>query len=566
MREDADLVVATLEPDEDRAAALSPIAALAPALALAACGGGGGAPPSSGGPGVIVAPPPPPAPVIADAQAARLLGQATMGITRESIARVKSLGYAGWLDEQFATPRAIRHWDWMVGAGFNAAANINGTAGYDPSVWRQLVTGQDQLRQRVGMALLEILVVGIDGLTSTWKAFGAAAYLDLLMDGAFGNFRALLESVSTNAAMAQYLTFLGNRKANASTGAVPDENYARELLQLFTIGVNRLNPDGSVQAGAAETYTQADVSGLARVFTGFNYDMGDGTTPDRLRRPLVVNAGQHETGAKSFLGATIAAGTDGTASLKQALDAIFAHPNVAPFVSRQLIQRLVTSNPSAGYVQRIGAVFENNGQGTRGDLKAVVRAILLDGEARDDAGLANAGFGKLREPIMRFTGWARAFGAASASDGWAIGDTSSATTRLGQSPGRAQSVFNFFRPGYTPPNTAIAAQGLVAPELQITNELSVVGYLNFMQGAIAGAGVGDVRADYTAILAKAGDAGALVDEVNLLLAAGQLSAPTVATIRGAVESLPVTATNGSLARVYIAIQLTLAAPEFIVQK
>ena len=537
-------------------------------LTLAACGGGGTtAPPPPPPPPASPAPPPPVAIAPTASEAARFLGQATMGSSRGSIARVMALGYDGWLNEQFAARRAAPHYDWLVSAGYAVAANMNGTAGFDPSMWRQLIGGQDQLRQRVGMALLDFLVVGIDGINSSWRQFAAAAYVDVLMDNAFGNYRTLLDRISTNAAMGYYLTFLGNRKANPTTGAVPDENYARELLQLFTIGLVRLNPDGSVQMNGsrpAETYTQDDITGLARVFTGYTLDSADNTTPDRLRRPMAINAGQHETGAKAFLGTTIPPGTGGADSLKIALDAIFAHSNVPPFVSRQLIQRLVTSNPSPGYIARISAVFENNGAGVRGDLMATVRAILLDREARDGLGLTSQTFGKLREPVMRLTGWARAFEAASPSDTWPIGDTSSSANRLGQSPGRSPSVFNFFRPGYTPPNSAISAQGLVAPEFQITNEPSVIAYVNYMQALIVG-GSGDFRANYADILAKAADGNALVDDVDLLLG-GYLTISTRTAIRAAVDSIAQTATNGPINRVYTAILLTLASPEYLVQK
>jgi len=279
---------------------------------------------------------------------------------------------------------------------------------------------------------------------------------------------------------------------------------------------------------------------------------------------MVNIASQHETGVKAFLGTTIPAGTDGPNSLRLALDAIFAHPNVPPFVSKQLIQRLVTSNPSPAYVARISAVFANNGQGVRGDLRAVVRAILLDAEARTEANAGVAQYGKLREPIMRLTGWARAFNAQSASGAWAIGDTSSTSNRLGQSPGRSPSVFNFFRPGYTPPNSAIATQGLVAPEFQITNEPSVVAYVNYMAALIV-AGAGDFRADYTEIGALAGNSAALVDEVDILLGAG-LGAATKASIRAAVDSISAAAAGGPLNRVYTAVLLALAAPEYLVQK
>lgn len=540
---------------------------LASSLALAACSGGGGtssAPP----PIAIVTPTPSPTPAAVSAvQASRFLAQATFGATRADVALVQSMGFSGWITEQISRPRTA-HWDWLVANGFNAATFINGQNGFDNTVWRQIISEPGQLRQRVGMALAEILVVSIDGVNQQWRQFSVAAYLDILLDNAFGNYRTLLERITTNAAMGAYLTFIGNRRANAATGAMPDENYARELMQLFTLGLNRLNMDGTVQmanGAPIDSYSQDDVTQLARVFTGLVLDSNDSTTPDRLRRPLVINASIHETGASTFLGTTIPAGTEGLAAVRLALDAIFAQPNVPPFVAKQLIQRLVTSNPSPAYVARVASVFANNGLGERGDLTAVVRAILLDTEARSDAVLTTASAGKLREPVIRFTNWARAFGATSPGGQWPIGNTSSSTTRLAQSFGHAQSVFNFFRPGYTPPNTSIATAGLVAPEFQITNELSVVGFINYMQTIIQN-GTGDVRGDYAALAALASDSQALVDEVNLVLAAGQLRAATVAAIRAAVDSIATTATNAALNRVYTAILLTLASPDYITLK
>ena len=418
------------------------------------------------------------------------------------------------------------------------------------------------------MALLNFLVVGIDGLNTNWRAFAAATYVDILMDNAFGNYRDILEKITLSPAMGYWLTYIGNRRANTTTGAQPDENYARELMQLFTIGLFRLDPDGTRQTSGGvpiDSYTQDDVSQLARVFTGFTLDSSDSTTPDRLRRPLINVAANYESGAKTFLGTTIPAGTEAFASLRVALDALFAHPNVPPFVSHQLIQRLVTSNPTPAYVGRVSAVFANNGSGVRGDMKAVIRAILIDSEARSDTNLTNASFGKLREPVLRLTGWARAFGVNSPSDAWAIGNTSSGLNRLGQSIGHAPSVFNFFRPGYTPPSTPISAAGLVAPEFQITNEPSVIAYVNYMQSLIQ-AGTGDVRADYAAILTRAADSASLVGEVNEVLAAGQLSAATITTIRSAVDSIGTTTPALLANRVYTAILLVMASPDYLAQK
>lgn len=563
---------AASEDTQSRAASALPAAlpAVLPAALLAACGGGGGAaPPSAPTPA-----PPPVVPPVTDTptavQASRFLAQASMGATREQIASVQSLGYAGWLDQQFALAPSETRWDWMVAHGYAAAANKNSEAGADPSTWRKLLSSPDTLRQRVTLALSEILVASVSGFNGGWKAFSAAAYLDLLEANAFGNFRTLLQQVSTSAPMGEYLTFRGNVKANATTGALPDENYAREVMQLFAIGLVQLNLDGTPKLANGvqqETYTLDDITGLARVFTGWNYDYagGDASTPDFKRRAMIQTASRHEPGSKTFLGTTIAAGTDGVDSLRLALDAIFAHANVAPFIGKQLIQRLVCSNPSPAYVTRIATVFNNDGSGVKGNLKAVVRAILLDDEARNAAGLTNTAFGKQREPIMRFAAWARAFKANSASEAWAIGNTTDASTRLGQSPLRSATVFNFFRPGYIPPNSAIGTAGMVAPEFQITNESSVVGYVNYMQTAVS-KGVGDVKADYSALLPLADSAQALLDELNTVLAAGQLSSATIALMKGGLDTMASGTDTARLNRIYAALTLVLAAPEFIVQK
>ena len=534
-------------------------ASLAPALVLAACGDGGSAPATSSTAPVTVT-----TQAVTQTQASRFLGQATMGATRTMVADVVAKGYDGWLTAQFATGRTTTHWDWLVANGYNAAANVNGSNGFDATMWRGMISDPDQLRQRVAMALLDFLVVGVDGTNIGWRAFAGAAYVDVLLDNAFTNYRQIMDAITYNTGMASFLTYLNNRKANPTTGAQPDENYARELMQLFTLGLYKLNIDGTTAGSTpTETYTQADVSGLARVFTGLTLATSDGTTPDRIRQPLIINASLNETGTATFLGASTSGG--GTAAIKVALDTIFAHANLPPFVSKQLIQRLVTSNPSPAYVGRVATVFTDNGKGVRGDMQAVLRAILLDTEARGDTALTAQASGKLREPVMRMTGWARAYNVTSPSAAWAIGDTSSTTTRLGQAMGRSQSVFNWFRPGYTPPDTAIATAGLVAPEFQITNEQTVIAYINYMQALVQN-GTGDVKADYTDILTKASDSGALVDEVNLVLAAGQLSAATVTSIKAAVDSIAATATNGPANRVYTAILLTLASPDFLTVK
>lgn len=564
-----DVAVLTPAPAPTPISTATTLAAAAAALGLAACGGGGGSGGDTGTGGGTVS-----GPTVAptSAEASRFLAQASLDATDTSIAAVQSSGYAAWIEAQFAAPRSQSHWDWLVANGYtDATLYRNSQNGWNNSAWRKLMASRDDpLRQRVVWALTEIFVISIDGLNITWRQFTSAAYLDLLEDHCFGNFRTLLERITLSIGMGSYLNMRGNQKENPATGRLPDENYAREVLQLFTIGLYKLNRDGSVQKDGSgnpiETYDQATITGLAKVFTGWDYaNTGPTltTAPDRARMPMQFYPTLHSTSSKSFLGTTISGSTDGITALGIALDTIFNHPNVGPFFGRQLIQRLVTSNPSAAYVDRVAAAFNDNGAGVRGDMKAVIRAVLLDAEARTLPSSNTAG--KVREPMLRFVQWARTFAGTSTGGTWNFGSTSDPATRLGQSPLRSPSVFNFFRPGYVPPNTALATQSLVAPELQITNESTVVGYLNFMQTAISN-GFSDLRVDYTAELAIAADANALVDRVVLLLAANQLASSTVTTIKNAVAAISASTDAGKRNRVYAAVLLTMAAPEYLVQK
>lgn len=550
-------------PDNDTSTTTT-LAAAALLASLAGCTGGGGGGDSS-------APPPPPPQVdISEAQAARFLLQAALSSTETEIAEVRGYGYAGWLDRQFAMPRSLSHWDWMAGRGYqNDQNNSNNFNGTDNTLWRKLITSPDVLRQRVVLALSEIFVISMAGLAVPWRGFCVAAYVDLLDQHAFGNYRQLLEAVTLSTGMGNYLNMRGNQKEDSKTGRVPDENYAREVLQLFSLGLYQLNPDGSVITDSSgkplETYTQDSITGLARVFTGWDYDTYSKTDPTFHQRPMAFTASRHSALEKRFLGTSIAAGTPGPQALQTALDTIANHPNVGPFFCRQLIQRLVCSNPSPAYVGRVAAVFNDNGKGVRGDLQAVIKALLLDDEARRDPATQPASWGKLREPVLRLVQWARTFGAGSPSDLWNIGDTSDASRRLGQSPLRASSVFNFFRPGYVPPNTALGNLGLVAPELQITNESTVIGYVNWMQTVIQN-GVGEVKANYAGWLTLANDAPALVAKIALLLSANQLSTGSIATISNAVASINPSSDNARLNRIYATILLVMASPEYIAFK
>ena len=502
-----------------------------------------------------------------DAQAARFLTQATLGPTDESIAAVRSLGYDAWLTREFAVPVSVSNWDWLVSKGIDLL-DPNIAQGVDSQIWQRLLTAPDSLRQRVTLALSEIFVVGFDGITGSWKQFKMAGWWDLLANGAFGSYRALLEAITLNPAMGLYLNSAGNQKENVASGRVPDENYAREVMQLFSIGVSQLNADGTPvlngQGEAVDSYTQDTVSQLARVFTGWNL-----TTPRSAvasaRAPMVLTASLHSTLAASFLGTAIAAGTTGETALQTALNTLANHPNVGPFLARQLIQKLVTSNPSAAYVGRVAAKFNDNGAGVRGDLGAVVRALLTDYEARDDGALANPQFGKMREPMLRFIQWARTFKATSVSGDWNAGNTSDPATRLGQSPLRSPSVFNYFRPGYVPAGSPIAAVALVAPEFQLANESSIAGYLNYMQTAV-GSGHNDIKPNYSTELALASDANALLDRLDKLLCAGQLQAATRSTIAGAINSISASTDAGRANRVYTAVLLVMASPDYLIQK
>lgn len=535
---------------------------------LTACSGGGSS--ASADPPVTPPTTPPAASPNADQEAARFLHQAALAATDSDLARVKLLGYSAWLDEQFAAPRTQSHWDWMIGNGYqNDPNNANNFQGADNTLWRKLISSPDTLRQRVVLALSEIFVVSMAGLPVSWRGFCVAAYVDTLEENAFGTYRNLLGAITLSTGMGNYLNMRGNLKEDPSIGRLPDENYAREVMQLFSLGLYKLNNDGSVQTDSAgkaqETYSQATVSGLAKVFTGWDYTQFNSASPAFQRLPLSLIASRHSSSETSFLGITIAAGTPGDQALQTALDTIANHPNVGPFIGRQLIQRLVTSNPSPAYINRVALAFNDNGQGVRGDMKAVIKAVLLDSEARANPATQPIGWGKLREPVLRLVQWARTFGATSPTSLWNIGDTSDPGRRLGQSPLRSPTVFNFFRPGYVPPNTSLSAQGLVAPEFQITNESSVVAYLNYMQTAIQ-SGVGEVKANYTGWLTLANDAPAMINRIALLMAAGQLSDTTLSAISTAVTSIAASSDAARLNRINAAILLIMAAPEYIVQK
>ena len=269
------------------------------AASLAACGGGGSAAPSTSTPSAVL---PPTGEAITAERAARFLIQAAFAATDGQIARVQTLGYSAWIDEQFAMPRSLSNWDWMDSKGYQVVANVDNFNGFENSLWRKLISSPDGLRQRMTLALSEIFVVSVVGLPVSWRGFLAAGYVDLLESHAFGNYRQLLQDVTLSPAMGVYLNMRGNQKANAATGRVPDETYAREVMQLFSIGLVELELDGALKGGKAqETYNAQTIGQLARVFTGWDLDGSNRTEAGYTRRPMVNLPARYDTDAKNVL-------------------------------------------------------------------------------------------------------------------------------------------------------------------------------------------------------------------------------------------------------------------------
>jgi uncharacterized protein (DUF1800 family) len=532
----------------------------------------------------------------AQERAARFLTQATWGPTWSEIDALANAGsndttFNNWITAQFATSSNDTHWDYVIRRGPIGCASsavgcdsqyINSTM---ETFWQQAATSPDQLRQRVAFALQQIFVVSTVNSAVDIQEDAHASFLDMTARNAFGNFRTLLEDVTRHPTMGKYLSHFRNEKEDPVTGRTPDENYAREILQLFSIGLWELNIDGSRRKDSGgndiPTYNQNDIIGLAKVFTGLSWGGNVPPTADNFNYgpmswfdPMQMYPSYHSTSAKTFLGITIPAitGTPTQAQANQvlstALDRISNHPNVGPFIGKQLIQRLVTSNPSPAYVQRVAQAFNNNGSGVRGDMRAVIRAVLIDPEARDEQKLADESFGKLREPVLRFGAWLRGFNGRSTSNRFRIWNLEDPISSLGQNPMRSPSVFNFYRPGYAPPG-AILQRSAVAPEFQITHETTITGYANFVTGVVAnglGYDVDAVRGDYARYIANAGNPVAMVTDLNTLLAYGQLTPETQQIIVTAMNNIPTTSGDWQVRRTHTAIALTMLAPEFIVQR
>ena len=579
-------------------------------------------------------------------EAARFLTQASFGPTLGEIARVQQIGYSSWLNEQFAlapTLQLPRVEQRMAQQGVD-----NVWQGERHEEWvRTAVVGSDQLRQRVAFALSQVLVVSEQSGALEGNPTAVASYQDVLLRNAFGNHRTLLEEVTLHPSMGVYLSMLRNRKSNQTGTIRPDENYAREIMQLFSVGLVQLNPDGTPVDGdpgttgvqPVPTYDQETIRGFAAVFTGWNlstcaptqgnwntnsdsagtvveftnwWEWEYGPVDPRgdvnwkvaagLRQPMRPWNSYHQSiGAKQLLrypgvargrvdaNGVLASGGTATENLAAALDNLFHHPNVGPFLARRLIQRLVTSNPTPGYVQRVAAVFDDdNGAaagGVRGNLAAVVRAILLDVEARRPSTSAcnspeSGCVGKLREPLMRLIQLFRALDARPShpSGYWTEGYVDRFT---GQAAMRSPTVFNFFSPDYALPGNDIAARRLVSPEFQITTDTYITRMLNELGGKISWTWAGNpglptsggwrpVVLSLDRDMTIAHDPAALVDRYSLLFTGGQL--PT--TVRQIIidhvasEQFYPWRTDAETRRIRVqdALWLVLVSPSAVVEK
>jgi uncharacterized protein (DUF1800 family) len=551
-------------------------AALAAVLLVTACGGGGGGSASPNNP-----PPPPPGPTAAElAAASRFAASASFGVDYAGIEDLARTGTENWLDEQFGTP-VTRHQPLVEEL---IRQRVDGRfAAYEQDIeylllfrrlawWHATVTSDDVLRQRTAFALSEIFVVSDNVDALIIDPIALANYYDMLLDNAFGNFRDLLRDVTLHPAMGIYLSHVNNRRADPAQNIYPDENYAREVMQLFTIGLFELHIDGSLQSDNAgqpvATYTNTEIREFAKIFTGLSFG-GSGAYFGRpyasFTEPMQMFEAYHEPGEKHLLGGTLVpAGQTGMQDVEGAIDNLFNHPNTGPFIGKQLIQRLVTSNPSPDYVERVARAFNGDTTGIRGDMRAVLRAVLLDPEARAAPSPATP-FGKLREPVVRYAALLRQLGARSDDDfiantGYFLQSVS------GQHPLSSPSVFNFFSPAHMPQGE-VGDAGLLAPEFQIATGNSIIGMSNLIDYAVIGGFVTDapepflpVSFDLAPYVSVAGDVEALLDRLDLVLTAGTLDPATRSAVASALAGI-----DDPDTRARIALYLVLISPDYAVR-
>lgn len=551
-------------------------------MLLSACGGGGG-----GGSAAPIEPeppaPPPPAPTLEEVQSAsRLAARASYGMAFEAIESIAALGEDAWLQQQFELPPGLHSPIIDELLARQAAGEFSDLERDFENIeftfrrlawWQQAVYAEDVLRQRVAFALSEIMVVSDQMDLLTVFPHALSNYYDTLLIHSFGNYRDLLRAVTLHPAMGNYLSHINNARANPAKNTFPDENYAREVMQLFSIGLFELNPDGSEKTDASgdpiPTYDNDTIREFAKVFTGLSYG-GEpaffGNRQPEFREPMAMFDFFHEPGPKQLLnGFTVPTGQTGMEDIEDAIDNLFNHPNVGPFIGRQLIQRLVTSNPSPAYIQRVSEAFADDGSGVRGNMRALVQAILLDPEALAPAG-SIANFGKLREPILRALAMLRQLNVSSpdgfyANTGYFLGQL------LNQHPLSSPSVFNFFLPAYQPVGE-IAAAGLVAPEFQITNSSTVVAVSNLVDIVLFAGLVNDLsdppfqpaQLDYSDLVELAGDSEALLERLDTVMTFGTLTEATRDAILGTLEPL-----DDPELRAVIAIYLVYTSADYAVQ-
>lgn len=514
-------------------------------------------------------------------EAARFLIQAGFGGTEADIDALVGTDAADWIAAQMRKPATLTLP--LMQSRYPTRQDTDGN--HSRMIWQTLLTADDELRQRMMFALSQIFVISTDSFFD--QGYSTAYYTDLLTDQAFGNYRDLLGDVTYSSTMAKYLTYYRNQKANPDTGRMPDENYAREVLQLFSIGLVELEMDGTPKAGLPETYDNTDILGLARVFTGLS---GEGAsfrwsdqTEEYRHRPLQMFDDRHSPLEKTFLGTTIPENTGGDETITRALDTIAQHPNVAPFISRQLIQRFTASSPSPAYVRRVAEVFESgqysapNGQtfgtGRRGDFAAVIAAILLDETVHDDVQAASEG--KVREPVIKFIQYTKAFKVSEIDvwEDWRFYNTNDPNFGLSQHPLKSPSVFNFYRPGYIAPGSDTGAAGLSAPELQIVNEGASLGFINFISHYIMRRADDPVNnpgfsPDFAAEINLAEDIPALIEHLDVKLTAGQLSETAKADILDVISTLNIDGDDADVdrrKRVQTAILMVMASGAFAAQ-
>lgn len=534
-------------------------------------------------------------------EASRFLAQATLGADLALIQQVAATGIEPWIDQQFALPQT-QILDYLY-TNLYDEADIGTESADQPlfryALWTMIMSGSDLLRQRVALALSEIFVISTEKDEIYNSGNGAADWCDMLLKNAFGNFRDLLQDVTLHPLMGFYLSHAGNRKTDESLNRFPDENYAREIKQLFTIGLFLLNEDGTQildsEGQPISTYDNSHITEFAKIFTGLQFDFdGDphvdwpnpGFNSGWLNsytavRPLKMWDEEHEPGPKTLLnGYVVPAAQTGMQDVNNALDHLFNHPNVGPFVGRQLIQRLVKSNPSPAYIGRVTAVFNNNGSGIRGDMKAVIKAILLDDEARNPAFISDPNNGKLREPFFRFTQMVRAFHFSNPQNkfwdaGWG------AEGNLRQFMFNPPSVFNFFSPTYRPPGP-MGTAGLVGPEFQLLNSYTSISTINFWYSRLEWGYVIDLpdsekvikgqtydldqpEPDLTYELTLLNNITDLIDYLDLLLTYGTLSTEMRGIIETAVSDYAATAPDDDKSIVKFAIFLFMLCPEYAIQ-